>query len=401
MQYNPFDPAVIEDPYPVLAELRRNDPVHHSDLFGFWMLSRYDDVRGALRNPEVFSSEKGMGELFKQALGADLTMARGEGRNILASDAPVHTRLRKTVNRVFTPQAVRGWEAEVRTAAKKCVAELLDAAEDGPVDIVEMLFAPLPGTMIAAFLGIEPDRREQLKQWATQLLTGLMIGADPDQVRSAGQQLNAFFDAVVEDRMRNPGDDTISLLVSNGSDGEDPLSFDEMVGFATVLLVGGIETTTNLLGNWMAAMLENRDFLEAIKADPERVPISIEEALRYDTPTQIVWRGTTEHVDVAGVTIPKDAQVGLLLGSANRDASKWGEDADQFRDRGEIIGHVGLGFGPHVCLGSHFARLEIRSVIETLLEGTGSIEPAGPAVRTTNFMERGFDHIPLHVKRAR
>lgn len=402
MQFNPFDPDTIQDPYPAYAQLRQDDPVHHSDLFGFWILSRFDDVREALKNPGVFSSERGMGELFKQALGADLTMSRSDGttKNILASDPPVHTRLRTLVNRVFTPKAIKPWEDEVRAIANKCVDDLLEAADGGPVDLVEKLCTPLPGTMIAVMLGIEQERRADFKQWCDDLLTGLAMGAEPEKVRSAGQALNEYLDKIVEDRQRNPGSDLVSLLVNKGSEGEEPLTFDEMVGFATILLIGGTETTTNFIGNWVSAMFENREYLDAVRADPQQIAPTLEEAFRYDTPTLIVWRGTTADVKVSGVQIPEGAQVGLLLGSANRDEAKWGEDAGRFRPGREATGHVAFGFGPHLCLGSQLARLEAKTAVETLLERTSSIEPAGPPVRTTNFMLRGFTEMPVTIKQA-
>lgn len=398
VEYNPFDPDTIEDPYPKLAELRAEGAVHHIEMFDMWMVSRFEDVSAAMRDPARFSSEQGMGELFAQALGGDLTMARSEGRNIIASDPPVHTRLRRTVNRAFTPQVVRSWESTVQQIAAGLVDDVVVKAKAGdPVDFYDDVCSKLPVTVIALILGIEDDRHDDFKRWANDLLTGLSLFADPALVREASTSVNAYLDQVVTERQANPGDDIISMLVNNGADGEDPLSFDELVGFATVLLVGGTETTTNLLGNWLVAMINQPEVLERLRADRSKIAACIEETVRVDTVTQMVWRGLTDDTTIGGVTMPRGRNVGLLLGSANRDEAQWGPTADRIDLDRDTTGHLGFGIGNHYCLGNHLARLEMRAVIEQMLDRIDAFELAGPAVRSTNFMLRGFTSVPLSV----
>lgn len=398
VDYNPFDPATIEDPYPVYRELREAAAVHHLEAFGLWAVCRYDDVVAVLRDPKTFSSADGWGRIFMQVLGRDFIYGQGEGRNILAADPPVHTRIRKTVNRAFTPKMIQSWEPQVRAIVDEVLDEVEAKAEEGPVDIAADCFALFPVTVIAVILGVERERRAEFNQWTIDLLAGLSMFADAAKVEYASNALGEYLGPVVEHRREHPGDDIVSMLVTNGSDGEDPLSFHEMVGFATMLLLAGAETTSNMLSNWLAAVMARPELEAQLLADRSLVFPSIEELFRYDPVTQMVWRAPTEDVEIGGVAVPKGEVLAVMLGSSNRDETKWGPDAAEFRIGREIGGNnLVFGTGPHVCLGAHLARLEMRVMIEQLLDRFTSFRAAGPAVRSPNFMLRGLHSLPVQM----
>jgi len=398
VDYNPYDPATIENPYPAYQRLREEAGVHHLEELGLWAVPRYDDVLHVLRDPKLFSSEDGWGTIFKQVLGRDYIYGQGEGRNIIATDPPVHSRIRRTVNRAFTPKLVQSWGQGIRSVASGLLDDLEAKAQDGPVDIVEEYFSLLPVTVISMILGIPSERREEFKQWAADILSAQSPLVDPEVVAAAGQAVGEYFAPVVEQRRANPGDDIVSLLVQNGADGEDPLTFYEMVGFATVLLLGGTDTTGYQLSNWLAQFIARPELAAEVRADRTKVTASIEESFRYDPIIQMVFRAPTEDVTIGGVAVPKGSLLAVMLGSANRDESVWGPDAGEFRIGRETGRNLVFGSGPHVCLGAHLARLEMRLSIDALLDRFSSIEPAAPPARSPNFNSRGLTSMPVKLE---
>src|SRR5581483_1011539 len=191
-----------------------------------------------------------------------------------------------------------------------------------------------------------------------------------------------------------------SLLVRNGADGEDPLSFYEMVGFATVLLLGGTDTTGYQLSNWLAHVLASPGLAARLRTDRSLLAASIEESLRYDPIIQMVFRAPTEDVTIGGIDVAKGSLLAVMLGSANRDEAAWGADAGDFRPDRQPGHNLVFGAGPHVCLGAHLARLELRLSIEALLERFPSIEAAAPPVRSPNFNSRGLTSMPVKLEVA-
>jgi cytochrome P450 len=415
MKVDLFDPRFLADPYPTYAWLRESSPVHH--LGGsFWALSCHDDIVRVLRNPVVFSSELGyggmMGRSRERLPGADPGRQRaltdsGMGvmmqgfaglRLLIASDPPDHTRLRRLVSKPFSPKSIWALEPRLREICDTLVDELLDARVDGVTDLWQHISYPLPTMVIAEMLGIPSERKADFKRWSDAIVNGLSLGGGGDTTQGAvgAMEMFQYFDDVVRERRADPRDDLISLIIQDTAD-EEPLTTPELIAFCVLLLIAGNETTTNLLGNFFEAMHDHPHELQRLRDDPELIPSAVEEALRYDSPVQGLWRGLTQPTEIAGVDLPAGARLMTLFASGNRDRAAYGDDAEQFRADRNPTDHVAFGTGIHVCLGAALARLETRVAISTLLERTSAIERAGEPTRPLSPVLRGVRAQPLRI----
>jgi len=397
-RFDPFLDDIRSDPYPSYAALRDAAPVHWVKQHGFWVVSRYDDVAGVLRQPEAFSSELGMGALMRGELSEGSTPAAtgtldlSALRILIATDPPDHTTLRRIVSRPFTPSAIAGLEQRVREIARDCVDELIAADTRGEADIASALAEPLPVLVIAEMLGIPIERRPDFKRWSDAVVGVLSGNADIDAGQASMLEMVDFFTQIATERQRQPKDDLISVLVAGSEDGRlEPM---EIVVFAILLLIAGNETTTNLLTNLLTALWVFPDVDAKLRADRSLVPAAVEEALRYDAPVQALLRGTRVPVEVAGTQVPADSLVMILFGSANRDTRTF-ENAAAFRLDRTNNQHLGFGAGIHLCLGAALARLEARVALDELLARTRSIQPRGPATRVDSFILRGLARLPV------
>ncbi len=391
MDYNPFDPGVLRNPYPTYARLRLEAPVCRTS-FGFAAISRYDDVLEALRRPQAFSSSA-MGDLIDgvKALSPE---GLGRGETLLGSDPPVHTRLRKIVNRGFAPGRVAALEPRIRAIALGQVAEI----PNGSVcDLVASLAVPLPVTVIAEILGIDPDRRRDFKRWSEEILSAAAGPPTPElraRLELSFVERAAYLEAVLEDRKRRPRDDVISALVEAEQEG-GAMTADEVGNFIVLLLVAGNETTTNLIGNALLAALEHHLF-EAIALDLSLVSALVEETLRYDAPVQLTFRRARQDVELAGEKLHEGELVGLLLGSANRDERHF-PDPDRFHLLRAKTTHLAFGLGTHFCPGASLARLEARVALEVLLSRFRRLELADREVeRVPSLLTRGPKAVRVH-----
>lgn len=388
MEYNPLSPAVQENPFPYYAHLRAHAPVAWLEPFQAWAVSRYADVDFALRNPQLFPSSV----FTAQTLG-DLNPVP-EVPWILDLNPPDHTRLRKLANKGFTPRLIRALEPRVRTLAHELVLPLMDQRE---CDLVQAISGPLPIIVIAEMLGVEPARRDDFKRWSDDVVRGTNRPSDEDvrcQIRQSGRQLRAYFEQAIAERRAAPRDDLISALIQ-AEEERQTLSADEILALLVLLLLAGNETTTNLIGNAVLALLDHPAELAKVRADRTLVPSFIEEVLRYDSPVQVVFRQTACEVELSGVRLPAGATVFLLLGSANRDERKFAEP-DRFDVQRNPQDHVGFGYGIHYCLGAPLARLEGRIALEALLFDcppfTRTIERVP---RIASILVRGPQTLPL------
>jgi cytochrome P450 len=417
--FDPFSDAQRDDPYPAYTELRRHRPVSKIEKIGAYAVARYADVTYVLRHPELFSS-RAMQSTMSNALAAGfagsgtlsaadtariaellksmpIPFAEGlKSRQLIAADAPVHGPMRNLVNRGFTPRQI----AELETRVREIAREALAALEGKPdFDIVSELFMPLPVTVIAELLGVEPERSSDFKRWSDCAVAAATGGAGelgPVKVLEGFTELTGYLIEIVERRRRQPQDDLISTLISAEA-GETALTPFEVVTFTLLLLVAGNETTTNLLGNTLIALMEHPDELARVQRDPSRIPALVEEALRYDGPIQFLFREATQDLELAGVTIPAGATVIPLLGSANRDDAQF-PDADRFDVSRNTQGHLAFGLGVHFCLGASLARLEARIALEELLPRFASFEHREPRVRyVDSYLVRGPKHLPLRA----
>jgi len=387
--YDPFNSLSLEDPYPFYAELRRNAPVNRSVMMGSdsWVITKYDDVTACLRNYEAFSS---------QALALDDVEAP---KSLLMSDPPLHTKLRRLVSKPFQPSALAAMEPWIRDVTNNLVDEMIESNKAGDADLVRDISYPLPMIVIARMLGIPPERREDFRRWSDQAMLSPMApmssaaSGRPSTdmlINGVGGEMNAFFEEVVRDRQRNPGEDLISMLVT----GKEPLTSIEIRMFCVLLLIAGNETTTNLISNAAMALFANPDQADVLASDLSLVPSAMEEALRYDPPVQLMFRITKADTVVRGQEIPAGSFTLLLFGSANRDEDKY-PDPDRFDVRRDPKDHVSFGAGIHLCLGAALSRLESKVVWETLLERTRNMRATGPGVRTNNALLRGMKSLPI------
>jgi cytochrome P450 len=383
VDFDPFSPAWRDDPYPKYRELRDHAPVHWSPEARVWCVSRYEDVMTVLRSHDAFSSRAMMTQLMLGGeqeppitLGSLLFAARlmlkarvnpfklPNVPSLIASDGERHTLLRAIVNRGFTPRQITSWEGRAREIVAACLAGL----RAGEFDVVRDLAVPLPVTMIAEMLGIEPERRHDFKRWSDTVIDNATGAgrANPfgKAVLDAFAEMTTYVVRIARERRRKPAADLISQLVSiGGGEGLSPL---ELVQFVTLLLVAGNETTTNLIGNATAALLDHPEQLARVAADPSLVPSLIEETVRFDAPVQLVFREALADFELAGVRIPAGSIVVPLIGSANRDERRF-PDPDRFDVARNPQGHVGFGFGKHFCLGASLARLEAKVALEALV----------------------------------
>lgn len=398
--YRPFEPSVILDPYPHYAALRAGAPVHHDEETDLWVISRHRDVTAVLRDPATYSSASGMGDLMSGGPGIrgrrppSFALDLAGLRVLIATDPPDHTVLRRLVSKGFTPRHIAALEPRIRQLAEAMVADLIDAGDQA--DLVAQLAYPLPVIVIAELLGIPAEERDRFKTWSDDLVGGLTGAWRNDRVQASGAEMFSYFGQLATERAEHPGNDLISLLATRGREGEAALGALEIVMFCVLLLVAGNETTTNLIGNGVQALFDHPDQARLLRDDPGLMPAAVEEALRYDSPVQALFRATTRPTELAGVSLPAGARVMVLFASANRDGDRF-EDPDRFNVRRDLADHLAFGSGIHLCLGAPLARLEARVVGEALHAGVRRLEPTGEAERLDSFLLRGFTRLPVRA----
>jgi cytochrome P450 len=390
MEFNPYDPGLHEDPYPVYRRLRDEFPVHHNPKLRFWTLSRYADVFEALQAPDLFISGKGVAvgapEGDDEALTAGVPL-------LITTDRPRHTQLRALVSRAFTPRRVARLEPRIRAIARSLLDDVKGLRE---FDLVREFSAPLPTIVIAELLGVPSRDQEWFKEKSTEVAQFDPTAPGGAQNREAALELGSYLAQVLAERRSEPRDDLLSALVAAEIEGQR-LSEPELIGFAFLLLVAGNETTTNLISNAAILLDRHRDQRRLLLEDRSRISTAVEEFLRYDSPVQGLARTTTAPVTLHGVTIPEDGKVLLLFGAANHDerAIPDAERLDVLRDPNP---HLAFGFGAHFCLGANLARLEARVAFEELLERFPDYRMTESRVkRTSSGPIRGALALPVAV----
>lgn len=390
--FDPFEGSVRVDPYPHYRELREQNPVHWSPVLESWVLARNADVGRAIREPTL-RMRPPEEVLAERELPPDDPLVR-LGDTLLMKDPPDHTRLRRLVHKAFTPRTVEG----LRPVIRRLVDDLLDPLEPGvEVDLIEGLAHPLPVSVICEMLDIPPGDRPTFKELSRDLAGVVDIPLSPEIVergRAAAGQLLEYFAGLVEERRRDPGDDLLSGLVLAEDDG-DALTHSELLAMSVQLLFAGHETTQNLIGNGVLALLRNRAQWERLREDPGLVEVAVEELLRYDSPAQLAGRWTTEEVGLAGRRIPAGQRVTMLLGAANRDPEAFTDPdrLDVARDAGR---HLSFGGGIHFCLGAHLARVEGRVVFDALVERVPTLELAAEEMQWRETLAlRGLQSLPV------
>jgi hypothetical protein len=366
---NLLRPEVRANPYPFYAQIRSQDPIHWDERMGFWVLTRYREV-AAVFNDAHFSRAQGLMKGFnrlpepEQAIAAPVYQAFA--KMMTYADPPYHTQLRGLVNKTFTPRMVE----QMRRHIQQTVDQLLDTVQArGKLDVIQDLAYPLPIIVIAEMLGLAAEERQRFKAWSDDLFAILgLVRHSPDLLEKAAHSLAEMTDyltALSQERHLHPREDLLTGLVTVMDEGQR-LTQAELVANAGLILAAGHETTTNLIGNGMLALLRHPDQLQKLRDDPTLITTAVEEMLRYDNPVQIVYRSATEDVELGGKRIGKGQLVNLMLGAANRDPAHFSEP-DRFDISRSEGRHVGLGLGIHFCLGAALARLEGQIALSTML----------------------------------
>ncbi|MBV9090187.1 MAG: cytochrome P450 [Mycobacteriaceae bacterium] len=391
--FDPYDYAFHEDPYPYYRRLRDEAPLYHNEALQFWALSRHRDVLDGFRNSSALSNANGVSlDPVSRGPHASKTMS------FLAMDDPAHLRLRTLVSKGFTPRRIRELEPRVTELALKHLATMLDKASSGSVDYVAEFAGKLPMDVISELMGVPEPDRDRIRA----LADGVMHREDgvndvPASAVEASLNLIGYYQHMVAERRDRPTDDLTSALLG-AEIGGDRLTDDEVLGFMFLMVIAGNETTTKLLANAAYWGYKNPDQLAPVFDDFSRIPLWIEETLRYDTSSQILARTVADELTLYGTTIPVGEVLLLLPGSAHRDERVF-DDPDEYRI-GRDIGSklVSFGSGAHFCLGAHLARMEARVALTELFKRIRGydVDETG-AVRVHSSNVRGFAHLPITV----
>jgi len=369
LEYNPLLREHQLDPYPTYEALRADDPIHFSELFQGWVLSRHADVAAVLRDP-CFSVDRSNAEVIR---GTPLPPVRDElrnlaealKRNMLFTDPPDHTRMRALVAKAFTPHKVE----EYRVRVQQVVDGLFDAAaKAGRMDFMHDVADSLPVIVVAEVLGLPSDNRQAFKRWAEDVGAALDPLVSPDafnQAQDSALEMYQYFRTIFAERRAHSRDDLISILLSAEARG-DVRSEYELFANCALLLGAGHQTTTNFLGNAVLALAQHPDERRRLAEHPSIIGTAIEECLRYDSPVQMTARMAKEPYRINGKVIAKDDFVVLLIGAANRDSAAF-PSPDRLDLCRRENRHLAFSFGAHACVGALLARLQGDIVITTLL----------------------------------
>jgi len=394
--FHQLDPQVLANPYPLYQRLRTEDPVHWDPFLHAWVVTRYADVVTVFQRflaDRTYTPE----QLSALGMSALSPIAEVMVRQMLFMDPPTHTRIRSLAAKAFTPRRVE----RLRTHIEEIVDDLLDAVErKGEMDVIADLAYPLPAIVTAELLGVPPADRDQLKAWSEDFAE--MLGNfqhNPERIarvlKSVEGMLAYFREAVSRDRVE-PTEGLIHALRTAEIDG-DRFTDDEVVANTIVTMVGGQETTTNLIGNGMLALLRHEDQLERLKADMSLIPSAVEELLRYESPSQHTARLAPDDVELGGKAIRKRQAVIAVMGAANRDPARF-PDPDRLDIGRADNRHVAFGWAGHFCFGAPLARIEGQVAFQKLLTRFGGVRLAPGAITwRPNLGLRGLTELQVSL----
>ncbi len=393
--YHLLDPEVLADPYPLYHRLRNEDPVHWDPFLHAWVVTRYADVINVLHH---YSADRTPTpeQLSTMGMAALNPIAEVMVRQMLFLDPPNHTRLRALASAAFTVRRVE----RLRSHIQEIMDDLLDrVAANGRMDLVADFASPAPAIVTAELLGVPVADHEQLKEWSAdfaEMLGNFQHNPDrfPRILRSV-QDLSSYFRSAMQEQRLTPRDGLVSAMMAASVDGAK-LTEDEIIANLIVTMVGGQETTTNLIGNGMLTLLRNPEARERLRADASLIPSAVEELLRYESPSQHTARLAPADVELGGKQIRKRQAVIAVMGAANRDPERFPEpdrlDIDRKDNR-----HVAFGWAAHFCFGAALARMEGQIAFETILRRLPglSLDTSIPLVWRHNLGLRGLTGLPI------
>ena len=342
------------DPFPHYERMREAAPVFHDEQSGSWHVFRYSDVQRVLSEHATFSSRMGgddpseTGQLFASSL--------------ITADPPRHRQLRSLVTQAFTPKAVDALAPRISVLTDELLQGI---ASRGTADLIQELAYPLPVIVISELMGVPSDDRDRFKHWSDVIVSQTRTGATNEDHHTTNREMTEYFLNLIAQRRSRPGNDLISNLLSAEIDGQK-LSVVELLGFCSLLLVAGNETTTNLIGNAVLCFTEVPGTIARLLKEPSLLPQAIEEVLRFRSPVQSMYRVAVADTTLGDVQIPAGAPLVAWIGSANRDERQFQRPAQFDIDRGQNR-HLAFGHGIHFCLGAPLARLEARIALEAIL----------------------------------
>ncbi len=381
-----FAPATEHplDPFPHYRRMRETAPVFYDEASGSWHVFRYDDVQRVLSEHTRFSSR----------MGGDDTAESGHlfASSLITTDPPRHRQLRSLVTQAFTPKAVDALAPRISQLA----AELLEpVAGLGMADLIQSLAYPLPVIVISELMGVPAEDRDRFKQWSDVVVSQTRTASPDAEHRTTNMAMAAYFLDLIEQRRNRPGNDLISNLLAAEIDGQR-LSVGELLGFCSLLLVAGNETTTNLIGNAVLCLTEAPETMERVRRDPSLLPQTIEEVLRFRAPVQSMYRIGVAGTGLGGAEIPAGAPLVAWIGSANRDERQF-QQPDRFDIDRRQLRHLAFGHGIHFCLGAPLARLEARIALEGILSRLPglALAPGAALERMDSTIVYGLKALPV------
>jgi cytochrome P450 len=362
----------LENPYPVYGLLRTVRPVMQVPVPdyegpGVWLLTRYRDVHGVLRDPR-FSADRMNAPLFRdnlERLPAFIQQSASGLRSMLTMDPPDHTRVRKLVNKAFTPRRIGALRGHIEEIVDERLSE---ATRRGGMDLIHDLAEPLPAIVIAELLGVPAEDHRQFREWSSQLIAAIAAPTVQERREASmapGLRLLGYLRETIADRRREPRDDLISAMIQ-AQEESDALSDEELLATSNLLLLAGHETTTNLIGNGMLALLREPEQLDRLRREPELVPHAVEELLRFDGPVQATVRVALEDVSIGDQVIPQGSLVIVSIGAANHDPEVF-DEPDRLDVARDPNPHLAFGFATHFCMGAPLARLEAECAFAALI----------------------------------
>lgn len=402
------DPSVLLSPNDTYRQMREQGPVYLDPVSGFYVITRYEDIRRIASDPETFSNNT-------EQLGGRNTAESDEARELMetegwatvntlvTNDPPGHRKYRSLVDKIFQLPHIQAIEPQIATTASDIIDGFI---HKGRVEFVTGLAVPLPVTVIADQLGVPRERGADFKRWSDSTLGAADFSVSPERRLEIAQDIVAlqkFFAARIEEARHAPTDTIISRLVHTEVEGE-ALSMAELLSLLQQLLVAGNETTTNALASAMVHLTRDAVLQNKLRGDPELIPNFIEEVLRLEAPLQRLFRQTTCEVEVGGQIIPKDSVLQLAWGSGNLDERRYACPADIQLERENVMQHLTFGFGIHYCIGNLLARAELRIAVGLLLERMNNIrlaETEDALVYQPHFIAHGPRRLEITFDPAR
>jgi cytochrome P450 len=396
--YHLLDPAVLANPYPLFHRLRTEDPVHWDPFLHAWVVTRYKDVVTVLHHHSAQRTPTPE-QLTAIGLASLNPIAEIMVKQMLFLDPPAHTRLRSLASQAFTPQRVEVLREHIREIANR----LLDNVESKDhMDVIADLAEPLPCIVTAEMLGVPVEDHQQLKAWSQDFAE--MLGNfqhNPDRasrILKTVLEMADYFCAAMREQRLSPRGGLVSSLMNAQIDG-DRLTEEEVIANSIVTMVGGQETTTNLIGNGMLALLQNPDQLEKLRSDLSLIPSAVEELLRYESPSQHTARLAPEDTILGGKRIGKRQAVIAVMAAGNRDPERF-PDPDRLDITRTDNRHLAFGWGAHFCFGAALARIEAQTAFELMLRrlSNWTLDPV-PLVWRSNLGLRGLTKLPIRFSR--